>query len=315
MSQTQKCELCGSVEHKMFLPRIYAFKDKGYDLVQCRKCGLVFVQPMPDLETIAGFYTDKYFESDFSCGMFEGGYLETESSRVEEYREVLGSIEKHKTSGKLLEIGCAAGSFLFYAKRSGFEVEGVDISEWAVTNAAKQFGIKVHQGRLMDVGLPDASCDVILLSDLLEHEPEPIKFLKEVARVLKPDGICAIKVPTYVNSFYYQIIKRLPWSWTLGKLDEKLLQALKVRTDGPKFPPYHLYEYSPATLKLLLSRCGMTIVDRTSFLLVPDFLELKKPGLTTKLIWAGFVTLRWIIKRLNVHGGHTIVISKKETPR
>ena len=194
MTEIKKCELCGSLDQTTYLARIYTHQAKDYDLVQCKNCGLVFVQPMPALLTIQEFYQQKYFESDFSCGMYERSYLETEASRVNEYREMLGLIKNYKTQGKLLEVGCAAGSFLYYASRAGFEVEGVDISEWAREQAKIQFQLNVHRGRLMEVGLKPESYDIILLSDLLEHEPEPARFLLEVRRLLKIDGVCILSL-------------------------------------------------------------------------------------------------------------------------
>ena len=311
MNEQYKCGLCGSTDHKIYLPHIYAHQGMDYDLVRCQNCGLVFVHPFPDFKTIAGFYGEKYFKSDFGCGMYDKSYLETDSTRVEEYREMLGMIETYKKSGRLLEVGCAAGSFLYYAKRAGFEVSGVDISDWAVDTAKTQFGLDVKKGRLQDLQLPAENFDVVFLSDLLEHEPEPIQFLAEIKRILKTDGIAALKVPVYVNSFYYHLVRRLPWSWTLGKLDEKLLQALKVSSSGPKFPPYHLYEYSRKTLALLLEKCGFQIIDQKSSLIVPEFLETQRPGFTARLIWLGFITLRFMIKKLNIHGGHAIVFARK----
>ncbi len=120
-----------------------------------------------------------------------------------------------------------------------------------------------------------------------------------------------IKVPTYVNSFYYRLARRLPWSWTLGKLDARLLQALKVWDQGPKFPPYHLYEYSPATLSALLENCGFEIIGRKSSLLIPEFLETSRPGLVSSFIRIGFHGLRFLVRRLNLRGGHTIVFAVK----
>ncbi len=43
---------------------------------------------------------------------------------------------------------------------------------------------------------------------------------------------------------------------------------------APKFPPYHLFEYSPATLARLLKNCGLRIVEQRSSLIVPELLEL-----------------------------------------
>jgi len=312
MTEKRKCEICGSTDHRIYLARIYAYAGRDYDLMQCNQCGLVFVEPMPELSTIQSFYQQKYFESDFACGMYEKSYMETEASRVNEYRELLGMIQNYKREGKLLEVGCAGGSFLYYAQRAGFEVEGVDISEWASEQARSQFHLKVFQGRLMDTNLPSETYDMIVLTDLLEHEPEPIRFLLEVKRLMKQDGIVVIKVPIYVNSFYYRFLRHLPWSWTLGRLDARLLQALKVWDQGPKFPPYHLYEYSPRTLSALLKKCGLKTIARRSSLIIPEFLESKQPGVISRIIRLGFLSLRFLVKTFNLRGGHTIVFAMKE---
>jgi len=311
MSEAQKCELCGATERKMYLPGVYAYRGKDYDLVQCKSCGLVFVHPFPDLETIKSFYDQRYFESDFACGMYDKSYLESDSTRVEEYREMLGFIQNYKQSGRLLEVGCAGGSFLYYAARAGFDVQGADISDWAVNIAKSQFGLDVLKGRLLDLKLNPETYDVIFLSDLLEHEPEPNKFLAEVRRLMKPDGAAVIKVPVYVNSFYYRLVRLLPWSWTLGKLDTRLLQALKVSSRAPKFPPYHLFEYSPATLARLFKNCRLRIVEQRNSLIVPEFLETQRPDFAARLIWIGFLSLRGLIKKLNIPGGHAIVFARK----
>jgi SAM-dependent methyltransferase len=335
------CPVCGSRDYSIYLARVYALpgaslpvggmqtgaeaglvsggaeeasgQESGqvFDLVKCSGCGLVYVHPMPSLETVCSLYSEKYFYSDFSCGIRKGTYLETEGSRVEEYRETLTQIQVFKGSGRFLEVGCAAGSFLNYAQRAGFEVEGVDISEWAASTAREQFGLKVHQGRLVETGLPGKSFDVVFLGDLLEHEPDPAGFLGEVHCILKDDGVAVIKVPVYVNSFYYRIARRMPWSWTMGRLDARLLHSLKVSGDAPAFPPYHLYEYSPRTLEMLLDKMGFRILRRQSSILIPEFLREPDASWPERVALVGFVFLRLIIRTLNIHGGHITVFAEK----
>jgi SAM-dependent methyltransferase len=311
MSHIESCPICGCKDHRLYLHRVYAIKEEDFDLRQCCGCGLVFVHPRPSLEVVRELYGEEYFFSDFSCGIRQGTYLETEASRVEEYRETLSRIQAFKDSGRFLEVGCAAGSFLNYTRRAGFEVEGVDISAWAARTARGQFGLTVHEGRLMEVKLPARSFDVVFLGDLLEHEPDPVAFLQEIRRVLSDDGVAVIKVPVYVNSFYYRLFRRLPWSWTMGKLDARLLQSLKVSEDEPRLPPYHLYEYSPRTLALLLNKAKFRIVRRESSLLIPEFLRQDEAGWPSRLVLAGFLFLRFLVKTLNIHGGHITVFAVK----
>jgi 2-polyprenyl-3-methyl-5-hydroxy-6-metoxy-1,4-benzoquinol methylase len=294
--------------------RVYVLEGQVFDLVRCRNCGLVRVSPMLAPDRVRALYTEEYFEQDFACGVREGTYLETDATRVREYREILEMIKKYRSSGKFLEVGCAAGGFLNYAGRAGFEVEGVDISEWAAKTAREQLGLEVHTGRLVESGLPESGFDVVFLGDLLEHEPEPLEFLAEVKRVTKPEGLVAIKVPTYVNSRYYRTLRRLPISWALRRLDTKLLQALKLSDQGPHLPPYHLYEYSLDTLSRMCQKIGLKVIDHRSSLLVPEFLEGEHVSLLDRIAHLGFRLLRFLVRRLNLPAGHVMVLAVHRRP-
>lgn len=307
------CKLCGDVDYRLYLPKVYALEKRTYDLVRCSGCGLVRVDPLPASAAVRELYSDKYFVRDFSCGVRAGTYLETEATRVEEYRELLDTIRKYRPLGRFLEVGCAAGSFLNYARRAGYEVEGVDISEWAASTAREQFRLNVHTGRLVELNLPDRSFDVVFLGDLLEHEPEPVQFLAEVKRVMRPWGLLAMKVPTYVNSFYYRAARRIPISWTMGRLDNRLLEALKLSFTGPRLPPYHLFEFSNENIRRLCEKIGLRVIDRRHSLLVPEFLS---HGTTTGLnrtAAAGFNLLRAMVRAFNLPAGHVLVLAVRES--
>lgn len=308
------CRLCGHAESRLYLSRVYALAGQTYDLRRCRECGLVFVHPFPALETLRTLYSESYFHSDFACGVRAGSYLETERSRVEEYREILQEIQRRRPQGNLLEVGCAAGSFLNYARRAGFAVTGVDISEWAAHTGREQFGLDIRVGRLQEVRLDACAFDVVFLGDVLEHEPEPQAFLEEVVRVLKDDGLVLIKVPVYVNSFYYRLFRRLPWQWTLGRLDHRLLQALKVHPGQTRLPPYHLFEFSPETLTRLCRQVGLNLIARQNSLLIPEFLSRHPKGGSEKLVLLGFRLLKFLVSTFNIHGGHVMVLAVKSAP-
>lgn len=306
------CKLCGGGEYSLYLPKVYALGDRTFDLVRCRGCGLVRVEPMPALDEVRGLYHEGYFLRDFSCGVRAGTYLETDATRVEEYRELLEVLRNYRPVGRFLEVGCAAGSFLNYVRRAGYETEGVDVSPWAAATAREQFGLTVHTGRLVELNLPERRYEIVFLGDLLEHEPEPVEFLAEVKRVLKPYGLLAIKVPTYVNSFYYRTARIIPISWTMGRLDNRLLEALKLSFTGPRLPPYHLYEYSNENIRRLCGKIGLKIIDRRHSLLVPDFLA---HGTTTgfnRTAHFGFRLLRGLVRSFNLPAGHVLVLAIRE---
>ncbi len=305
------CPLCNGTTYRLYIEKAYALGERTFDLVRCRGCGLVRVEPMPGIEEVRGLYTKNYFDRDFSCGVRKGTYLESEAMRVREYRETLENIEKFKHAGRLLEVGCAAGSFLNYARRSGWEAEGADVSEWAAQAAGEQFGVKVHVGRLVEIGFPDKSFDVVFMGDLLEHEPEPLELMKECRRVLKKDGLLAVKVPTYVNSLFFRVARRVPVSWIIGRMDMRLLQAMKLVHQNPKSPPYHLYEYSRGTLTRLCRKAGLKVQGHKTSILVPEFLDRWNATPLDRLMLGGFLMLRELVVRFNLPAGHVMVFAEK----
>ena len=102
-----------------------------------------------------------------------------------------------KTSGTVLDLGCGTGEFLKIMKASGWETAGVDPSEeW---NKRSTDDNKIYSADLMEVKFEGQSFDVITLWQVLEHLPEPDKYLAEMHRLLKKDGILVLSVPN-INS-------------------------------------------------------------------------------------------------------------------
>ncbi|MCH7916171.1 MAG: class I SAM-dependent methyltransferase [Deltaproteobacteria bacterium] len=60
---------------------------------------------------------------------------------------------------------------------------------------ARSLGLKVYQGRLENAGFTDGLFDVVCLNHVLEHLPDPQVTMREIKRILKPDGIVYITVP------------------------------------------------------------------------------------------------------------------------
>ncbi len=112
--------------------------------------------------------------------------------------ETLGSdiTRLHKPGATLLDVGCGNGRFLQKMReRHAYDVTGVDLSPLAVQAAKVNYGLDVFQGFLEDARFPDASFDVVTAWWYLEHVPNPVSTLHEIARVLKPGGFLVFGVP------------------------------------------------------------------------------------------------------------------------
>jgi len=106
-------------------------------------------------------------------------------------------LKKIKSKGKLLDIGCGEGFFLYWAEKY-WEIYGVDISEYAISKAKKR--LKSSNLTVYDIndGLDfykDSYFDIITVFDVLAHLENPDFLLSEISRIIKNEGILIISTP------------------------------------------------------------------------------------------------------------------------
>jgi SAM-dependent methyltransferase len=118
-------------------------------------------------------------------------------------------VARHFPGGRdaaVLDLGCGHGALLHAAREAGYSnLLGIDNSVAQVA-AAKRLGIEgVHQGDLREAlrTMPDASRDVVVAFDVIEHftKDELIDVTDDVLRVLKPGGRWIIHVPNGASPF------------------------------------------------------------------------------------------------------------------
>lgn len=108
---------------------------------------------------------------------------------------------------KVLDIACGEGYGSYFIRKWGaLEIEALDISESAIERArAHYIDEKIHFVCHRDEKLPylDSAFDMVISLETMEHITEAEEFLKELKRVLKPDGILIISCP---NDRYFQTV-------------------------------------------------------------------------------------------------------------
>lgn len=96
---------------------------------------------------------------------------------------------------RIVDIACGNGSILRHLKARGYtDLHGLEISRLACDRLSAA-GITMHCGRLPNIPLPDASFDIVIASQVLEHVIRRRRFLTEVVRILRPGGRAFIFVP------------------------------------------------------------------------------------------------------------------------
>ncbi len=271
MKSITACPLCGSMALKK-LPFEYWHEFERYPGCKCGDCGLVFLSVQPEREELAAMYGAHYFESDFRCGSAPAHCLGgAESDRVfaQEAESALSLIERFtgRKGGRLLEVGCAGGWLLRAARESGWKVSGVEISPEAAEFARSEHGLDVFCGELAEIRFAPGSFDVIYMADVLEHIPDPVGFVRELRRVLAEGGHVVVCGPMALNS----LARRLGL----------LAYGLFGRTRSIAIAPYHLFEYTPETLRLLFNKGGLEVVRMIKKKTPPSLRTETAEGLAT----------------------------------
>jgi SAM-dependent methyltransferase len=145
--------------------------------------------------------------------------------RVSLFRDYVGGPNR-----RVLDLGCRYGA-LTRAYAEGNQVTGVDVDREALAEAAK-LGIETRWADV-DEPLPfeDASFDVVVAGELLEHVRDPAGLVAEARRLLRPGGRFVASVP---NAF--RLKNRL--RFLLGR--------------KPEDDPTHLHMFSPSDVRTLL---------------------------------------------------------------
>ena len=208
-----------------------------FTVMQCRTCGLVYLNPRPALEEFARIYPSSYHAFAFSETEFG---LVFKVRRRLEARRLLSWCRNLPDGARIIDIGCGDGFHLELLKDFGkqtWQVEGVDADERAV-KMAHQKGLTVHQGLLENLNLPSETYDLAILIQTIEHLAAPPQLLANVRKLLRPGGRVVI-VTDNTDSLDFRIFKQRYWG-------------------GYHFPR-HWNLFNPQTIHLLAEKTGFEV--------------------------------------------------------
>jgi 2-polyprenyl-3-methyl-5-hydroxy-6-metoxy-1,4-benzoquinol methylase len=150
---------------------------------------------------------------------------------------------------RILDLGASRGQFL--ARFEGAEVVGTEIDPSEVEHLHRR-GVEVSEAYLdpADPKLPfdDASFDVVLAGEIIEHMVDTQGFLREIARVLRGGGSLALSTPNV-----------LWWKYRVAMLRGRYPDVLDYRLRYGK--DYgHVRAFAPSIVRELLEGAGFTDV-------------------------------------------------------
>jgi len=154
----------------------------------CRQCGSSsLVAPSAD-DLAARLYDDTYTSSNMSVAM--GAEVDSKRLRYVDMVNGLGI----PAGGSIMEIGCYDGSLLAEFRDLGFSVTGCEPSPVA-SIAKEKYGLDIRNALFSSDLFQPHEFDLVLIRNVLEHIPDPARFMTDVARTMKPGAAVAIAVP------------------------------------------------------------------------------------------------------------------------
>lgn len=167
---------------------------------------LLVTNPQPTESEINKYYESEEYNShsEKSNSLFDKIY---EFVRVINIKNKYSIIEKNiDTKGNILDIGCGTGDFLEFCKSKKWNIHGIEPNKKAREISEKKINIDINPNTSIKK-LPDESFDVITMWHVLEHRYDIIDTIKNLKRIIKPNGIIIIALPNY-KSFDAKYYKR-----------------------------------------------------------------------------------------------------------
>ncbi len=220
------CEVCGNDNSEKF-SQLY---DKiEYKIVNCDICDFVFIPVIYRKEISYENYRDEDVLAEVRKG--------NNRLKIKRHKLRIKFIRKFINNARLFDVGTGWGHFLYTAKLTGFETDGVEISKLMHYYAENDLGLKIRQGDFFDIDLPENYYDVVTMWDVLEHIDEPGKAVKKVHKILKENGLIILQVPQ-IDSY---ISKKQKENWGMFSIE-------------------HLSYFSKSTIEKFLERYGFETV-------------------------------------------------------
>ena len=129
------CPLCGGERHAEL------FVKRGYPIVRCEDCSLVFANPQVDEELVLAEYrAGEESANDLWIDVLTSPrQLELDRAK---FAEILDELEPHRGNGTLLDVGTSIGLFLHLAGERGWRGLGTEFGRRALAYARDELGVE-----------------------------------------------------------------------------------------------------------------------------------------------------------------------------
>lgn len=211
-------------------------------MVRCRRCDLIYPDPMPYPAESVFNNPEQYFRGHEHV------------AKVAAYARILRKAESVLGSpGRLLDVGGGTGEALIAARELGWGAVGLEPSA-SFAAAARQKGVDMRTTTIENAHLESATFDLVLLGCVLAHVHEPVQILREIRRVIRTGGVLYVDTNNEAGLYF-----------TIGNLAQRLRRRNWTINLSPTFEPYHLLGFTPRSLRYALESTGFSIYSLEHF--------------------------------------------------
>jgi 2-polyprenyl-3-methyl-5-hydroxy-6-metoxy-1,4-benzoquinol methylase len=259
---------CSECDASFSLPRVEN-TEKIYDLIYRN------IDRIPNYNRYL-FYADSVLKEEDPLGFL----CRHEQSYYGIKKALFDSLKANRDTS-ILEIGCGLGYLTYALNKAGLNVRGTDISVKAITDAENRFG-PFYSSKSVDELANEygGKYDIIIMTELLEHVSDIMKFLEQVARLLKSDGKIIVTTPdkapfSKISSWCTDLPPVHCW-WLSEKSVQKIGSVLGFKTRFVNFRGF--YSKNPAIIKL-----SSVVPEKPTFNSAGDILRNENEGALTRV--------------------------------
>jgi len=182
-------------------------------MINLKKNKLKFAQlkKKPTENFLLKYYKEIYFQNNKAY--YKKKYNNDEqtyiNSKIKQKYQNINRLRKSKLVGKVLDIGCGKCEFISFFKKKGWEVTGIEQSEYSLNNKSIKNSVLIGNANEIIKRLikQNKKYDLISLNNVLEHLLDPVIIINLIKKLLKKNAILSINIPNDESLFQKFLIK------------------------------------------------------------------------------------------------------------
>ena len=240
--EARSCPGCAGLEYQQ------CFEKNGFQVVECRACQTLFINPGPTDVALASFYREspsqKYWANTFFPAVRAARQEKIFRPRAEKIKNLILQYGMHVSS--IVDVGAGAGIMLEELRATGIKANFQAIEPTPeLAETCRNIDIETYEGFANEAGLEPSmrgKASLVISFEVIEHVISTENFVNDLALLAAPGGYILF---TGLCGTGFDIMQ-------LGRRSKSIS------------PPHHLNFLSQKGVSLLLNRCGLKEISFTT---------------------------------------------------